>query len=365
MSAAPIVITGLGSISAYGPRRGGVSGPGAGLQVVTRWATAGTRRAFLVPPFRPADVIPGLKTRRLDRLSGWALVAAGLALQDAGLEPGRFDPERAGVSFGTAFGCLDLTEAFMQSVAANGHTRADPILFPETLGNQPGSHVARHYGLKGPNVTLSRGLMSGEAALIEAVGLLESGEASVVVTMAGDPITRGLLEWYEAAGLLAGDCYGEPGADGGAGHLIPGEGLCAVVLETAEHAGGRGAAAQASVLAVIAEGRASGGPRDVTRWAGAIRRVLVPHGGVGALRVLVEGAGVGVTADALGFACARPAGLVELRPQREAGAFGGSGIMGVAAAIGAVAAAAGTALVLGADGGDRATVVLGLEGGRR
>ncbi len=365
MTATPVVITGLGSISAYGPRRGGVTGPGTGLQPVTGWATLGTRRAFLVPPFKPAEVIPGLKTRRLDRLSAWALVAAGLALDDAGLEPGRFEAGGAGVSFGTAFGCLDLTEAFMRSVAENGHTKADPILFPETLGNQPGSHVARHYGLKGPNITLSRGLMSGEAALLEAVGLLESGEASVVVTMAGDPITRGLFEWYEAEGLLAADCYGDPGADGRTvGRLVPGEGLCVAVLETAEHAAGRGAEPRARVLAAIAEGRVSGGPGDVAGWAGTIQRVLAAHGGVDALRVVVEAAGVGRVAEALGPATAGATGAARVRPHLEAGAFGGSGIMAVAAAVGAAAGAPGTALVLGADGGERATVVLGLEAGR-
>ncbi|RPJ53379.1 MAG: hypothetical protein EHM24_32955, partial [Acidobacteria bacterium] len=319
------------------------------------------------PPFKPAEVIAGIKTRRLDRLSGWALVAAGLALQDAGLEPGRFDPDRAGVTFGTAFGCLELTEAFMRSVAENGHTKADPILFPETLGNQPASHVARHYGLKGPNITLSRGLMSGEAALLEAKGLLESGEASVVVTMAGDALTRGLFEWYEAAGLLAPECYGESAADGRTtGRLLPGEGLGAMVLETAEHFYGRGAVAQADLLAVISEGPASGGAGDVAGWAGVIRRALIPYGGSDALTVIVEGPGVGFAVEALVAGTISPTRPMELRPEFDTGAFGGSGIMAVAAALGATATAAapGTALVLGCDRGERATVVLGLQAKR-
>ena len=55
------------------------------------WATAGLRRAFLVDPFRPANVVPGLKTRRLDRLSAWALVASSLAIQDAGIDLSQVD----------------------------------------------------------------------------------------------------------------------------------------------------------------------------------------------------------------------------------------------------------------------------------
>lgn len=366
MSATSIVITGVGSVSVYGPRRGPLSGPGPGLQPVTRWETEGPRRAYLVPPFKPADVIRGLKVRRLDRLSGWALVAAGLALQDAGLAPGGIEGEHAGVTFGTAFGCLELTEAFMQSVARNGHTRADPILFPETLSNQPGSHVARHYGLKGPNVTLSRGRMSGEAALLEATGQLESGEASVVVTLAGDLVTRGLFEWYEAAGMLARDCYGQPPPYGRpTGNVLPGEGVGAVVLEAADHAERRGTAARARLLDVAVEGTASGGAGDHPGWAGKIRRALLLHGGVDSLRVVVSGPGVGLGAGGLWPGRPGQPLPLELRPHLDTGEFGGGGIMALTAALGANVEAPAIGVALGADAGERATVVFSLEAGRR
>ncbi len=60
--------------------------------VITAWPTAGVRRAFLVKPFRPASVVPGLKTRRLDRLPAWALVASALAIKDAGIDLGPSGP---------------------------------------------------------------------------------------------------------------------------------------------------------------------------------------------------------------------------------------------------------------------------------
>src|SRR5437660_5622976 len=71
----PVAITGIGSVSPYGPLAGLIQlGP---LEpTALTWKEAGERRAFVVPPFRPATVVPGLKTRRLDRLSVWALVAS-------------------------------------------------------------------------------------------------------------------------------------------------------------------------------------------------------------------------------------------------------------------------------------------------
>src|ERR1700691_4078741 len=82
----PVTITGIGSVSPYGPLAGLIPQCPLEPSAITDWTSAGLRRAFLVPPFRPASVVPGLKTRRLDRLSAWALVASSLALKDAGID---------------------------------------------------------------------------------------------------------------------------------------------------------------------------------------------------------------------------------------------------------------------------------------
>ncbi len=225
MSAAKAVITGIGSVSALGALRGLVVPRQVEPGVVTGWPTNGQRRAYLVEPFRAGDVVPGLKTRRLDRLSVWSLVATSLALQDAHLDLQTEDRSRAAVVFGTGLGCLELTEAFFQSMAENGCAKADPIIFPETLCSSPASHVARVLGLRGPNITASCKGISGEAALLQAASLLGSGEADLAVALAGDTLTRTLYEWCDAASV----------------GFVPGEGLAAVILEAGHRRLDRGA----------------------------------------------------------------------------------------------------------------------------
>ena len=111
-----------------------------------RWtAPSISRRIHFVPP----SVVPGLKTRRLDRLSAWALVASSLAIQDAGIDLSQVDRSRVAVVFATGFGCVELTESFFQSAAVNGWSGTDPITFPETLSNAPASHVALFHGCAG------------------------------------------------------------------------------------------------------------------------------------------------------------------------------------------------------------------------
>jgi len=233
----PISVTGIGSVSPYGPLAGLI--PQQFLEhplepsAITAWTSDGLRRAFLVQPFRPASVVPGLKTRRLDRLSAWALVAASLAIKDAGLDLTQVDRSRVAVVFATAFGCIELTEAFYLSAAANGWGGTDPSTFPETLASAPASHVSLFHGLRGPNVTISDKNFGGENALIQAASLLRHGQADLAIVLAGDALTQSLYSWYEVANLLSPTCYNadlSPDANG----FIPSEGIAALVMEPSE-----------------------------------------------------------------------------------------------------------------------------------
>lgn len=231
-------ITGISSVSPYGPLAGLIPQCALEPEPITVWPTAGLRRAFLVKPFRPASVVPGLKTRRLDRLSAWALVASSLAIQDAGIDLSRVDRSRVAVVLATGFGCAELTEAFFRSAAANGWSGTDPSPFPEGLANAPASHVALWHGLRGPNITVGSTGFAGEGAMIQAASLLRHGQADLAIVLAGDTLTRAVYEWYEAAGLLSPSCYNaEPLPEGGG--FVPSEGVVALVLEPAGRRGAR------------------------------------------------------------------------------------------------------------------------------
>jgi beta-ketoacyl synthase-like protein len=225
-----VTITGIGSVSPYGPLAGLISHSKLEPSVIATWKTAGLRRAFLVKPFRPAEVVPGLKTRRLDRLSAWALVASALAIKDAGIDLSQVDRSRVAVVFATSFGCVELTEGFYQSAAANGWSGTDPSTFPETLANSAASHVALFHHLRGPNVTVGSKSFAGESALIQAASLLRHGQADLAIVLAGDTLTRTVYEWYEAAALLSPACYNSEPLLEDSG-FVPSEGVTALVLE--------------------------------------------------------------------------------------------------------------------------------------
>jgi 3-oxoacyl-(acyl-carrier-protein) synthase len=269
-----ITITGIGSVSPYGPLKGLISPSALEPGTITAWTSSGPRRAFLVPPFRPASVVPGLKTRRLDRLSAWALVASSLAIQDAGIDLSQVDRSRVAVVFATAFGCIELTEAFYLSADANGWNGTDPSTFPETLASAPAGHVSLFHGLRGPNVTVSNQHFAGENALIQAASLLRHGQADLAIVLAGDALVQSLYSWYEVADLLSPACYkSDPISE--AGGFIPSEGVAAFVMESSSRENVRS-------YARVGSGRwaAGGQPAEVIRQmlGGSVPRFTICSG---------------------------------------------------------------------------------------
>jgi hypothetical protein len=246
------VLSGIGSVTPYGPLAGLITGDSLEPSAITAWETPGLRRAFMVKPFRPDSIVPGLKTRRLDRLSAWALVASSLALRDAGIELDQMDRSRVAVLLATGFGCVELTEAFYQSAATNGWAGTDPITFPETLTNAPASHVALFHGLRGPNITVSNKCFAAESALLQAASLLRHRQADLAIVLAGDTLSRAVYEWYEAAHLLSPACFSREPLSTASGY-VPSEGVVAMVLE-------QGARPPAHSYAALRAGRwAAGG----------------------------------------------------------------------------------------------------------
>ncbi len=231
-------ITGIGSVTPFGPAAGLIAGIEVEPEAITAWPTAALRRAYQAKPFEPARIVPGAKTRRLDRLSCWALAAAALALKDAGVDLETIDRSRVAVLFASGLGCVELTEAFYRSAALNGWSGTDPITFPETLANAPACHVALFHGLRGPNLTLGGENFAAEIALLRAASLLRHGQADRAIVIAGDALSPAVYAWYEVAGLLSPACFAADPPAGAAG-FVPSEGVVAMLLESAHCARSR------------------------------------------------------------------------------------------------------------------------------
>ncbi|MEU1444779.1 beta-ketoacyl-[acyl-carrier-protein] synthase family protein [Streptomyces mirabilis] len=191
-------------------------------------------------------------SEHVDRYIQFAVVAAGEAVRDSGLDTGKEDPWRVAVSLGSAVGGTTRLEHDYVQVSERGrrwdvdHRAADPQLHlafsPSTLA----SVVAEQFGAQGPVQTVSTGCTSGLDAVGYAFHTIEEGRADVCIAGASDsPISPITMACFDAIKATSPDNDDPEHAsrpfDAHRNGFVMGEGGAVLVLEEYEHARARGA----------------------------------------------------------------------------------------------------------------------------
>jgi 3-oxoacyl-(acyl-carrier-protein) synthase len=101
-----------------------------------------------------------------------AVQAAREALHSAG--DSIVEPSRLACVFAVSSGGVNHTRRFYQDIVATGPQIASPALFPETVFNAPGSHLAALLGSNGPSYTLVGDSSVGLTAMHFGARLLAS-----------------------------------------------------------------------------------------------------------------------------------------------------------------------------------------------
>ncbi len=182
-----------------------------------------------------------------------ALAAAGDALTDAGLEVGRdVDPFRiASIVSGT--GGLATLEAQVVKRTQRGRLGVSPYLLPGMLPNMAAARIAIKYGIMGYSSSIGTACAAGAQSIGEAVRLIRTGDADVVVAGCSEaPLFPTLADTFGNARALARG-WAEPAEacrpfDRRRNGLVLGEGAGVFIVERAEHAQARGARQYAEVV---------------------------------------------------------------------------------------------------------------------
>jgi len=291
-----VVITGVGVISPVGTGKDdfwkGLIGGRDGFGEITAFDTAPFRskKGALVKGFHPKAFISPLKIRRLDRASQFAIAAARMALEDAGLSLGEdVAPERTGIVLGSGFCGVVNSEAFHRGQVLRGPGDLNPILFPNTVPNAAASHASIELGIKGPNSTVVQSFCTAEAAFCFACRQLMAHKADAIITGGVDELSAILYRGWNELRLTAHDRgEGERSVpyDLQRNGFIPGEGAGIMVIERQEDALRRKARIYAQVLGYAQTG---GAAQPEKRVAHAISGAL-QRGGVKTVD-FIDGAG--------------------------------------------------------------------------
>lgn len=246
-----IAITGIGAVSVLGIGKEaqikGVLDPNKGTALPNR-----------IEGFEPKKFLPPLKARRMSRFSILALASAVEAINDSKLN---IEPLRTGVFVGTGLSSTESTDLFYESLLEGGPLNQNPIVFPETVQNIAASHIAIHFGIKGPNTTFSQNEISSELAIFYGIELLKDGSVDSVIVSGVEEMSNALLDGYRSLRVVSKKSLMMP-FDRKRDGFVPTEGSATLVLERAQDAKKRGA----NIYAFIASLGFSSAPVERLRY---------------------------------------------------------------------------------------------------
>lgn len=121
--------------------------------------------------------------RRMSRIIRMGVAAARACLQEASLAT----PDA--IVTGTGYGCLEDTGLFLTSMIRRNEDTLQPATFIQSTHNTVGAQIALVLQCTGYNNTFVHRGFSFESALLDAMLLLNEGEASTVLTGGIDELT--------------------------------------------------------------------------------------------------------------------------------------------------------------------------------
>jgi 3-oxoacyl-[acyl-carrier-protein] synthase II len=252
MSRRRVVVTGLGLVSPVGigvePSWQALVAGRSGIGPITLFdaSTYPTRIAGEVKGFEPGDFMDRKEARRNDRFIQFALAAAEMAVQDAGLDMSKEDPDQVGCIVGAGMGGLGTIEENRTLLTEKGVRRISPFFIPSLIINLAPGQISIRYGMKGPNFSTVSACATGNHSIGDALLYIERGMADVMVAggceatitplgVGGFCSARAMSERNDAPEKASRPF--DTGRDG----FVAGEGAGLLILEEYEHARKRGA----------------------------------------------------------------------------------------------------------------------------
>ncbi len=250
-AAVPVVVTGLGTVNALAHStaafttalRAGTCAIGP----VTSFDPTGyrSRIAAEVNDLAIPTWLPSPLRRRASRSDLFALVAAQEALADSRLDVAAA-PARVGIVLGaTTAGMMSGETALFERIAGTRRRYTKTPLLGMPMATSA-DILATIFGCEGPRLTLSTACSSSATALGVALDWIRLGRVDAVLAGGTESMCRTIFAGFNALHALALEPC-RPFDRQRAG-LSLGEGAAVLVIESAEHAARRGAAAHATLL---------------------------------------------------------------------------------------------------------------------
>ena len=182
-----VVITGMGAVTPLGNTIAetweGICGGRSGIDRITKFDSTAkeTKIAGELKGFDALQYINKKDLRRLDDFIVYALAAAAMAVEDAGLVIGNDDSVRTGVIIGSAIGGLATLEKEKEAILLGGPRKMSAFTIPSVLANLAAGHVSIRFGAKGPINCTVTACAAGSCAIGDAARIIADGYADAMI----------------------------------------------------------------------------------------------------------------------------------------------------------------------------------------
>lgn len=279
-----VVVTGLGCVTPIGIGKDAfwnnlISGKsGAGRITHFDPTNFSCQIAAQVKDFDPSLYMDKKDSRRIVRFIQFAIAAAKIAIADAKLSITPENADRAGTLIGSGIGGIAFLEEQARALFEKGPDKCSPFMVPWMITNMAAGQVSIFLGLKGPNSCTVTACATGTNSIGDAARIIERGDADIMVAGGAEASISplGIAGFAAARALSTRNNDPEHASrpfDRERDGFVMGEGAGIVVLESLEHAVGRGA----DIYAELAGYGMSGDAHHITAPA---------PGGEGAVRAM-------------------------------------------------------------------------------
>lgn len=246
-----VVITGMGAVTALGVGADNlwqsIRNGRSGIAKIERINVAdlSTQVGAEIKDFDPGAFIEKKELKRMDRFVQYAMVAAGLAIEDARLDFALMDRKRTGVIIGSGFGGIETLEKQHMVLEEKGANRMSPFSVPMLLPNMASGQVAIKYGIKGFTGCVATACASSTNAIGDAFKVIQRNAADVMLAGGTEAaITRLSLAGFCAMRAMSTNRDASDASrpfDLNRDGFVMGEGAGILMLEELNHAVMRGA----------------------------------------------------------------------------------------------------------------------------
>ncbi|MGD2102154.1 MAG: beta-ketoacyl-[acyl-carrier-protein] synthase family protein [Acidimicrobiia bacterium] len=231
-----VVVTGIGAVAA----------PGIGVDDIWKGLTEQPGPApRLIANWDPEPWLPRRESRRLDKFTQFALVAADEAFGQSG--DFGVDPNRVTVALATGIGGLEALETLVHE-SDQPEPRVSPFQIPMMMANAAAAAISIKYGFGGQVTTPVVACAAGSQSIVDGLRQIQWGYADVAVVGGTEAAARETARYgFAAARALSPSGYARPfdiDRDG----FVMGEGAAVLTLEALDVAEARGATPIAEVL---------------------------------------------------------------------------------------------------------------------